>query len=261
MANITAPLHYIDTQTNAPTVLLLHGLGSRSLDWQPQIDALARDYRIIAPDFPGHGNSQALSQPVSMYELAASVAALMQQLSITSVHIVGLSLGGMVAFQLAVSYPELVNTMVIINSAPGPGKLNALQLRMKILTRKALVKLFPLEKLAEKIALDLFPAPSQLNLQQQYLASMEKVDKYTYQQLVNAISHFDLDKEIEQCQTPTLVLSADQDYTSVDFKQRFVKRMCNAHLTVIPNSRHASPLDQPAVCNQAICEFLQKAVT
>lgn len=240
---------------NGDAVLFLHGLGSRGQDWQPQIDALKDTHRIITIDFPGHGKSAPARDVLTMKDLAAMVNAVLDELKLSKVHVIGLSLGGMVAFQLAVDYPHLLHSMVIVNSAPGPGD-RAKKLQKQLRVRKWILRLVGFGFLAKKIAEDLFPQPSQQVLRQQFMESIALVDKPTYLQIVNAIAEFNLDEDIRGCEIPALVLTADQDYTSVGFKQNYVDRMNNARLVVVPNSRHASPLDSPDFCNREIKQFL-----
>jgi pimeloyl-ACP methyl ester carboxylesterase len=250
-------IHYSDSGgTNAP-VIFLHGLGSRGTDWQPQIDALNDKYRVITLDFPGHGKSEAWHAPITVKDLAGIAKMLLDQLKIPSAHFIGLSLGGMVAFQMAVDYPECLRSMVIINSAPGPGA-NPMKFKMRLLLRKALLRFVGIDKLAQRIAHDLFPQSSQASLRDQFLASIKYVDKQTYKNIVDAIGNFNLDKAIRGCHIPALILAADQDYTSITFKENYTKRMKNARICVIPNSRHASPLDSPEFCNREIVEFLKQ---
>jgi pimeloyl-ACP methyl ester carboxylesterase len=93
-------------------------------------------------------------------------------------------------------------------------------------------------------------------MREEFLDSMAQVDKPSYLHLLRAISRFDLGERIGSCEVPTLVLCGDQDYTPVAFKQAWAAQMPNASVCVIPHSRHATPLDQPELCNQEIRRFL-----
>ena len=115
-----AELFYEEAGSGEP-VLLLHGLGSSTLDWAPQIEALKGSYRVIAMDARGSGRSRDLLKPggpFSVAQFAADGAALLDSLGAAPAHIVGLSMGGMTAFQLAVDSPRSVRTLTIVNSGP-----------------------------------------------------------------------------------------------------------------------------------------------
>jgi 2-succinyl-6-hydroxy-2,4-cyclohexadiene-1-carboxylate synthase len=103
----------------APTVLLLHGFMGSRLDWLPVAEVLSRTHRCLAVDLPGHGataapGDEALWTPAGC---VAALAALLAQSGGGSV--VGYSLGGRLALQLAVEHPGLVSRAVIVSASPG----------------------------------------------------------------------------------------------------------------------------------------------
>ncbi len=106
-------LHYEEYGQGEP-VLLLHGLGSSCQDWEYQIPALAARYRVIVMDLRGHGRSDKPHERYSIQGMSNDVEALIEHLRLGPVHVVGLSMGGMVGFQLAVDHKSLC----IVNSAP-----------------------------------------------------------------------------------------------------------------------------------------------
>lgn len=250
-------LHYQDWGGEGEPLLLLHGLGSRSADWQPQVDALAPEFRVLTLDFPGHGSSDPLRGPVSIKDLAADVRGLLDHLQLNDVHVAGLSLGGMVGFQLAVDCPERLDSLTVINAGPGPGTQHR-RFQFQLALRRAIIRLFGLQTLAKRIAPKLFPDPDQQSLREQFLGSVALADQQSYLYIVEAIGRFDVSGPLADCAIPTLILAADQDYTPIAFKRAFTTRMQSAQLTLVPNSRHATPLDSPAFCNNEIREFLHR---
>jgi pimeloyl-ACP methyl ester carboxylesterase len=104
---------------NAPTVLLLHGFPSSSRMWEPLLPLLADKYHLIAPDYPGFGNSSA--PPPSSFEytfdnLAKVTNELVTRLGITSYILFMQDYGGPVGFRLALSHPERVRAIIIQNA-------------------------------------------------------------------------------------------------------------------------------------------------
>src|SRR5690606_29920516 len=110
-------LHYEEYGHGAP-VLLLHGLGSSTRDWEYQIPELARHYRVIALDIRGHGRSGKPRERYSIQGFAEDAVALIEHLQLAPVHLVGISMGGMIGFQLGVDRPELLKSLCIVNSGP-----------------------------------------------------------------------------------------------------------------------------------------------
>ncbi|WP_147466093.1 alpha/beta fold hydrolase, partial [Pseudomonas syringae group genomosp. 3] len=110
-------LHYEEYGQGEP-VLLLHGLGSSCQDWEYQIPVLASHYRVIVMDMRGHGRSDKPHERYSIKAMSNDVEALIEHLRLGPVHLVGLSMGGMIGFQLAVDQPHLLKSLCIVNSAP-----------------------------------------------------------------------------------------------------------------------------------------------
>ncbi len=98
-------------------VLLLHPVGLDSLWWQPFAARLSPGFRVIAPDLRGHGLSDPLRAEVELGELADDAAELLRLLDSPPAHVVGLSMGGMVAQYLAIRHPERVRSLALLGTA------------------------------------------------------------------------------------------------------------------------------------------------
>lgn len=122
-------LFYLDTKTEGPTILCLHGRWGRAETWFDFIQHYGNQYRIIAPDQRGHGLS---GKPVSKYtaeEMAEDMIELLDFLKIDSVILVGHSMGGLVAGSLAALYPKYIKALAILDkSSSGPTERNTLPL-------------------------------------------------------------------------------------------------------------------------------------
>lgn len=114
-------LFYMDTRTEGPVILCLHGRWGRARTWYGFMQHYGRQYRVIAPDQRGHGLSD---KPVSQYtaqEMAEDVVALLQHLKLDSVMLVGHSMGARVAGHVAALYPRCVRALALLDkSADGP---------------------------------------------------------------------------------------------------------------------------------------------
>jgi pimeloyl-ACP methyl ester carboxylesterase len=102
---------------NGPVILLIHGMAGSSRTWRDVMKLLARDYTVIAPDLLGHGES---AKPIGDYSLGAYASGLRDllvgTLGVDSATLVGHSLGGGVAMQLAYQHPELCERLVLVAS-------------------------------------------------------------------------------------------------------------------------------------------------
>jgi pimeloyl-ACP methyl ester carboxylesterase len=101
---------------SGPAVLLLHGIGDSSEGWVPLMPALARRFTVIAPDLLGHGQSAKPRADYSVAAYANGMRDLLEVLGVDRVTVVGHSLGGGVAAQLAYQYPERVERLVLVSS-------------------------------------------------------------------------------------------------------------------------------------------------
>jgi pimeloyl-ACP methyl ester carboxylesterase len=123
---------------NGPVLLLIHGMGGSYENWKEVIDPLARRYTVIAPDLPGHGRSAPGGGDYSIGALATSLRDLLIALGHESATLVGHSLGGGIAMQLAYQFPELADRLVLVSSG-GLGPEVALVLRAAALPGADLV--------------------------------------------------------------------------------------------------------------------------
>ncbi len=109
--------YYIDTKEGDKVLVLLHGNMSSSIHYKPLIERLKDDYRIIAPDLRGFGDSS-YKQPIeSLHDLADDVIDLLRLLSIKEYHLGGWSTGGAIALSMAAKKPDDVEKLVLIESA------------------------------------------------------------------------------------------------------------------------------------------------
>jgi len=104
---------------DAPSVLLIHGLGYDRFGWGPVLRLLARRFRVVTFDNRGIGDSGTPPGPYSTARMAADALAVLDDAGVERAHVVGTSLGGMVAQELAMGSPERVETLVLASTTPG----------------------------------------------------------------------------------------------------------------------------------------------
>jgi pimeloyl-ACP methyl ester carboxylesterase len=247
-------LYYEITGQGKP-VVLIHGLGSSTRDWEKQVTELSKDWRVITFDVRGHGKSNKPPGPYSIPQFSDDTAELIRQLDLGPVPVVGLSMGGMIAFQLAIDEPQLVHSLVIVNSTPEV-KLTTLRARWEFLFRKLTVRLFGMHKMGEILAKRLLPKPEQEALLRILVNRWAENDKRAYLASLNAIIGWSVADRIAAIDCPTLVVTADQDYSPVAHKEDYAARMQNARVSVIDDSRHMLPLERPREFNSALIAFL-----
>jgi pimeloyl-ACP methyl ester carboxylesterase len=246
---------YYEINGQGPPLLFIHGLGSSSQDWEEQTSFFSANYTVITVDVRGHGKSDKPKGPYSIQLFAEDIAAFIQILNVAPVHMIGISMGGMIAFQLAVSQPKLLQSMTIVNSGPEMFA-HSFKDRLQIFRRLILFRLFSMEKIGEVISSKLFPKENQRELRAMMIERWAKNDKRAYMDSFKAIVGWTVKKHIETIHCPTLVITADEDYTPVSLNEEYVSKMPNAQLVIINDSRHATPLDQTEEFNKTLAAFL-----
>ncbi|ROZ76504.1 alpha/beta fold hydrolase [Ramlibacter sp. WS9] len=104
-------------QGRGPTIVLSHALGCDLTMWDETAAQLAPGYTVLCYDHRGHGTSEIVPGPCSIEDMADDAAALIAEQVDGPVHFVGLSMGGMVAQQIAVRHPEMIASIVVVNSS------------------------------------------------------------------------------------------------------------------------------------------------
>lgn len=249
-------LNYEITGQGQP-ILFIHGLGSSGRDWEYQIDFFSPSYRVVTYDVRGHGKSEKPRGPYSVPLFAADTVALIRALQIEPAHIVGISMGGMIAFELVVSAPELVRSLVIVNSAPAL-VIKTISERVQLLQRLWIVRLLGMRKMGEVLSQRLLPKAEHAPLRELFVQRWAENDRRAYLDSMRALVNWSVADKLATIHCPTLVIASDHDYTPVETKQAYVAQMPTAELVVIEDARHAVTVEKPAEFNQVLKAFLAR---
>lgn len=250
----TIELDYEDKGTG-DALLLLHGLGSTKKDWDAQVPFFSKTHRVITLDLRGHGNSSKPKDNYGVELMADDVKQFLDQLNIKKVTLVGFSMGGAVAFEIATRYPQYLENLVIVNSGPdfnAMGKIgdDLLKNRTEFLETKGI------EPLAKEISFNMFPENHQIDLRNAFEARCKNNDYNAYYKSFTTLMTWGIGDKIKDITTKTLVVASDMDYTPIAFKEAYVNKLKNVTLAVIKNSRHGVIIDQPEAFNKVLKKFL-----
>jgi pimeloyl-ACP methyl ester carboxylesterase len=248
---------YYEIHGEGQPLLFIHGLGSSARDWELQVTDFAKSYKVITFDLRGHGQSDKPAGPYSMSMFAADTVGLLKALGIESPHVVGLSLGGGVAFQMAVDASVPIKSFTIVNIKPEM-LVRTFADWLTVWQSIAIVKLLGMRKMGEALSKRMFIKPEQEDIRKIFVERWAENDPRAYLHAMRAIVGWSVLAQIGSIRCPTLVITADQDYSSVSYKESYTALIPNARLVVIPDSRHATPVENPQPFNQALRDFLEQ---
>ena len=199
--------------------------------------------------------SAKLSGPYSLAMFAEDTARLIKELGAEPVHILGISLGGMVAFQLAIDYPDLVRSLIIVNSTPEMVP-RTLKEKTVIWQRLIIVQLMGMRKMGQVLGDRFLPRPDQAELREIFIERWAENDKSAYLEAMKAVIGWSVIEKLGEISCPTLVIGSDGDYFPTSDKETYTKMIPGAELIIVKDSLHALPAEKPWEFNQIVIDFL-----
>jgi len=240
---------------SGPPLLLIHGLGSSGDDWAFQRDDFARRHTLILPDLRGSGRSGKPPGPYSIALFAADLWALVDALGHRDVDILGFSLGGAVALEMALMRPGRVPRLVLCNALANY-RTDTPRKWLEAHVQLALIHLLGLKRTAKLIANRLFPQPDQAPKRQRVVDVLGANPKAAYLASIHALIGWSALERLHGLTCRTLIIAAEHDYTPLADKHDEARRIPDARLVVVPGSRHGTPFDAIERFNACVLEFL-----
>lgn len=244
---------------SGPALLLLHGLGGGLVDWEPQVAAFSARYRVIRLDVRGHGGSGKPRGPYRVEDFTGDAIAVLRAAGGGPAHVVGLSMGGMIALQMALDAPELVRSLVLANTGPEV-RAESLKERIAIWQRRILTRMLSMEQFATALSERLFPDPGQETMRAEFRRRWAANDPIAYREAYHALLRWSVASRLPDIRLPTLVIHSEFDYTTLERKQRWATRIPGARIVTIAGGRHAVSMDKASDFNRVVLEFLETAI-
>jgi 3-oxoadipate enol-lactonase len=244
-------IHYEHKGSGDP-ILFLHGLGSCGADWLFQIPVFSKKYHVFTPDLRGHGKSEKKG-PYSITQAASDMKEFIEKLKIGPVHLVGLSYGSFVALQLALTSPHLVKSLTLAGTTSNTHNANP----WKMWLRRFLLTFSSMQTVGKVVSWSLFPDIKQEALRKVCSSRIASNPKSIYRALFHDILHFNVEKELIACKSPLLLICGAKDtLLPVSHAAKIKAHIPHALLEILPEARHASPLDSPEEFNTLLQSFL-----
>lgn len=228
---------------DAPAVIFANSLGTDCRLWDEVAAALSAHYRVVLYDKRGHGLSGPAPGPYSIRMLADDVLALADELGLARFAFVGLSIGGLIAQQLAVQAPARLSALVICDSAARIGTQESWAARIKAVRENGLASL-------RDVIMERWFTPAYRAHNKVALAGWAQMlcgtPDAAYVAACMALQNADLTVDIAAISTPTLVVCGDEDQsTPPDLVQATSALIPNARFALIEHCGHLPPAEQP----------------
>ncbi len=250
--------------SNAPPVVFIGGWASYRWIWFRQIPAFKERYKCVVFDNRGAGRSSKPDYPYTMQMFADDTVGLMKALGIETAHTIGISMGGLIAQQIAISYPEKLRSLIIVSS--NFGGLNAIPMDDKTM---ALLIALPTETISKEQARQMrYRATFSLEFLQDNKSVMELIDEWVQQYPApvyaqvhqsSAVSAFNAEEQVKQIAVPTLILHGDSDLAVPPGNAKLLaNNISTSKLIMIQGGSHFSIIEKYEVFNSEVMSFIEE---
>lgn len=240
-------------------IILLHGISSGSASWVYQLaeSSLTQHYRLIAWDAPGYRNSQALSnQHPTAIDYADALAAFIDGLALTSVVLVGHSLGALIASAFAAKYPSKIKSVFLANPAQGYATKSKTEQQQVYQQREDIVFNLGIENYAQQRAAALLSPAASKQQVDWVRQTMSQLNPNGFLAAAWMLAHDDLGHYLEQFSGPVqMVVGLDDTITPPEKVQQLAQQK-GCPLSYLEKAGHASYLDASQQFNHYLTQFL-----
>jgi pimeloyl-ACP methyl ester carboxylesterase len=255
---------YYETRGEGFPVVFAHGYTGSHADWVSPMSALSGRFRVLAMDHRGHGRSQAPSSAsdYSVAIMAEDVHRLLGQLGIDTCCLVGHSMGGFMALQLALDHPTAVSALVLVDTSSGEFEripdYEELRARLDELARsQGMEAAFEYNAEHNAWVRERFERHPELREISRQKMLQTSVDGYVH--CAQAIANWTpVTGRLHEIRVPTLIFLGDEDTPFVRPSQILKEAIAGARLEVIAGSGHSPHEEVPEAFNRALIEFLEE---
>jgi pimeloyl-ACP methyl ester carboxylesterase len=236
-------------------LVFVHGAADDGRVWQPQLAALADEFTVVAWDEPGAGRSSDLPADFALADYANCLAALIEALALGPAHVAGLSWGGTVIQELYRHHPELVATLILVDTYAGwKGSLSGAEVRARVAGASQMLA-------APTGQFDpTFPGLFAGNPPAEFVPLLEEIAADVRAESLRTqlfvMAEADQRDLLPRIAVPTLLIWGELDARSpLTVARQFAHAIADTKLVVLPGCGHLSNLEQPEQFNEAVREF------
>jgi pimeloyl-ACP methyl ester carboxylesterase len=250
---------YFEVCGDGPAVAMLPGLATGLETWRLQVNALKPHHKCILIDNRGSGKSDAPDCPYTTSLLAGDVVAVLDEVGEGTVKIVGFSLGGAIAQQLAITYPERVQSLVLANSfSRVRGEIGKTLEVWKEFARRGRTDQFCSDLIGRIFTTEFAKNHSREVMAFRLAMTARPPSAIGLLRQIECIEMHDTRGRLAEIRCPTLVISASKDrVVSVDLGEELAAFIPHASLQRIPEGGHALFFEQAVSFNESLIQFFE----
>lgn len=248
-----------DDKGSGSPVVLSHSYFCTGEMWRELVPQLAQAYRVVNVDLRGHGRSGAIGAPFSLYDLVDDIVQVLDSLDIECAAWAGLSVGGMVSMRAALTVPERVAGLLLLDTHAGA---ETLVRRIKYAVMRAVARHVGTGAVLPAVTRLMFGPTTRR--QNRHLVS-EWEEKFRSADLTSMllyarclVNRDSIVARLSEIRVPALVIVGQEDAAlPVHCSEEIAAELPDARLVVVPEAGHLSALEQPAIIAEEMCRFLR----
>jgi pimeloyl-ACP methyl ester carboxylesterase len=255
---------YYEEHSQGTPILFCHEFAGDYRSWAPQVRFFARRYRTIAYSARGYHPSSVPADDAAYSEEqhVEDAYELLRFLGIDKAHIVGLSMGGNVSLKLGLAHPEVCRSLVVAGA--GFGSTNPEEFRAQARETAAMLEREGMEQVAETYG----RGPSRLRFEQkdplgfaELLAQLKEHSTTGSAMTMRNVQGkrktvYEVADQLPGLDVPTLIISGDEDELALEPSLLMKRQIPNSGLLIVPKTGHTVNLEEPALFNQAVFDFI-----
>jgi 3-oxoadipate enol-lactonase len=252
---------YYRVEGNGPFVTLIHGVGANLDSWDEVAARMRQHYSIVRMDLAGHGRSGPIMSNITLEDLADDVRLVWDHLGLTSTHLAGFSLGGLIAQSLALSEPDRIERLIILSAVAG----RTPQERARVVDRLELLREGGIEALTDAAEERWFTPEFRQRHPERVAQRMRELltnDPASYAAAYTVFATSDLGDRIGEISHPTLVATGEHDVGSnVRMARMMHAAIKGSELRILSGLRHSVLVEAPRLVADMFMDFLGRGST
>ena len=235
---------------SGPLILFLHGIGGHRAHWSEQLEFFSRRFTAAAWDARGYGDSDDYAGELRFDDFTADVLRVLESLNASSVHLVGLSMGGRIARNFALQHPSRVRTLTLANTSPGFDALSSDEVERFVEERR--------NRTADA-SHALLGSRAHPGAREALRTSFAALRRQSYLKTLEASVSQDRAAPLEAISAPTLIITGEEDTVyPPQLSRSMAQRIRGAELAVLEGCGHLSNLEQLERFNAVLLDFISR---